>query len=140
MKKNLITVLKKLLAAFGGEETNSNNAVEVIDKIADSVEQGSGGSGGGALICTDTNGTLDKTMNEIQTAYISGRTVIIHVFASPSYFSVARLVCVYYDDRNKNYTGYLQSDGNDIKYSVSEATEEAALDAYPIMQQPNNEH
>ena len=23
---------------FGGEETNSNNAVEVIDKIADSVE------------------------------------------------------------------------------------------------------
>jgi hypothetical protein len=38
MKKNLITVLKKLLAAFGGEDTNSNNAVEIVDKIADSVE------------------------------------------------------------------------------------------------------
>lgn len=37
MKKNLITVLKKLLAAFGGEETQSNNAVEVIDKIADAA-------------------------------------------------------------------------------------------------------
>ena len=37
MKKNLITVLKKLLAAFGGEDTQSNNAVEVIDKIADAA-------------------------------------------------------------------------------------------------------
>lgn len=37
MKKNLITVLKKLLAAFGGEETQSDNAVEVIDKIADAA-------------------------------------------------------------------------------------------------------
>lgn len=48
MKKNLITVLKKLLTAFGGEDTNSNNAVDLVDKIADQVGEGGGSSGGSA--------------------------------------------------------------------------------------------
>lgn len=43
MKKNLIDALKKLLEAFGGENTNSNNAVEIIDKIADQVKESGGG-------------------------------------------------------------------------------------------------
>lgn len=63
MKKNLIIALKNLLKAFGGEETNSNNAVEVIDKIADSVEQSGGGSGGPFMVTwTSTNPyTTNKT-------------------------------------------------------------------------------
>ena len=42
MKKNLITVLKKLLKAFGGDdESVKNNAVDIIDKIADNASGGS---------------------------------------------------------------------------------------------------
>jgi hypothetical protein len=40
---------------------------------------GGGGSGGGVLMVTDTNGTLDKTMGEIQDAYLAGKRVIISV-------------------------------------------------------------
>lgn len=78
MKKNLITVLKKLLAAFGGEDTQSNNAVEIIDKIADSVEQGGGSSGGNSpfvfTITATSEGknpptySCDKTHTEIYDA------------------------------------------------------------------------
>jgi hypothetical protein len=35
MKKNLIISLKKLLKAFGGEDIDSNNAVDIIDEIAE---------------------------------------------------------------------------------------------------------
>lgn len=59
MKKNLITVLKKLLAAFGGEDTQSNNAVEVIDKIADAA-----------------NGVTEKELPEA-TAEDVGKAVIV---------------------------------------------------------------
>lgn len=54
-----------------------------IGKSGDKTEvlidgQPGGGSGGGVLICTqDDNGTLDKTVGQIQTAYYSGKPVIV---------------------------------------------------------------
>lgn len=53
-KKNLITVLKKLLKAFGGDDAKvKNNAVDIIDKIADNVSSGSSGSGNVLTLYSD---------------------------------------------------------------------------------------
>ena len=98
--------------------------------------QPGGGSGNGVLICTDTNGTLDKTMGEIQTAYHSGKTIIIDF--TDYTVCVIGLKDVFYDGRMAQ--GFLRiaeltADGDIwsfVTYWVSEETEEAALSAYPI--------
>ena len=37
MKKNLLTSLKELLKAYGGENSNKNNAVQIIDEITETL-------------------------------------------------------------------------------------------------------
>lgn len=132
MKKSLISAIKKLLAKLGAEEVEGNNLVEVIDSGADAIE-GGGSSGGGVLICTDTEGTLDKTMGEIQTAYVSGRSIII--YGGFYYSSVISVQPVREHEKTHNYNGVVQrGTNNDNTYEVTEATEEDALAAYPTLQ------
>lgn len=40
--------------------------------VSKAVPQSGGGSGGGVLVVTDTNGTLDKTWQEIRDAFVTG--------------------------------------------------------------------
>ena len=42
------------------------------------LEWAEGGSGGGVLVVTDTDGTLDKTWTEIKNALLSGSAIILH--------------------------------------------------------------
>ena len=84
MKKNLINALKKLLVAFGGNGKEvTNNAVDIVDKIADQVGEGnnatgSGGSGGLYVTITEIDQNtlkIDKTYNEIIEAINSNKNV-----------------------------------------------------------------
>ena len=126
---------------------NFENSVEEtpdlqISKSGDKTEvlidgqPGSGGSGGGVLICIDTNGTLDKTMGEIQEAKNSGK--IIYISIDDDVYVFQSLVILYYPisyiPKNQLYRGILgvaDEFGGFLRYSVGEATEEAALSAYP---------
>lgn len=101
MKKNLITVLKKLLKAFGGDdESVKNNAVDIIDKIADNAS-GGGSSSAPYIVNMISVGhgryDADKTWQEIHDAYMSGIPVFIHLpdttyeeytYNKDSYFTV----------------------------------------------------
>lgn len=82
-KKNLITALKKLYTAFGGQEEVKNNAVDIIDKTADIIEEGSSGGGGAFVVdyvsTGDGNYTFSKTWSEIQTAEQSGKIVLLRL-------------------------------------------------------------
>lgn len=49
---------------------------EVIALIKALGGSGGGGSGGGVLVVTNTNGTLDKTWQEIHDAFVSGGCLI----------------------------------------------------------------
>ena len=54
-------------------ETTSADAYPTSSSISDST---GGGSSGGVLVVTDTDGTLDKTWQEIHDAVLSGSAVI----------------------------------------------------------------
>jgi hypothetical protein len=101
------------------------------------------GGGGGVLMVTDTGGTLDKTMGEIQDAYLAGKRVIINT----SDGSVARdVIGINPIFRGKStYEGVVETYfiGNVnsqfaiflLTYNVfGEETEEAARNAYPVFQ------
>lgn len=91
--------------------------------------------GGGVLICTDTNGTLDKTMGEIQAAFLlNSRIDLQHNSGGGVLHSIAvNLLEVHFDERSNTYDGSVTF-ANGVKlYSVSAATEAAALAAYPIL-------
>lgn len=55
---------------------------------------GGGSSGGGALVATDTDGTLDKTWQEIHDALLTGGAIILQVDGQDAYcytvFSVTK--------------------------------------------------
>ncbi len=113
-----------------------------ISKSGDKTEvlidgqPGSGGSGGGVLICTDTDGTLDKTMGEIQEAINSGK--IIYISIDNGLYVFQSLVIMYYpiryipkDQLYHGTIGIADEVTGFLQYDVGEATEEAALSAYP---------
>lgn len=86
--------------------------------------------GGGALICTDTNGTLDKTMGEIQAAAQAGVPVVV---LQTDNMRVVVTVVYVHQGISTTYTGQLQLWGGS-SYGVTETTEAGALAAYPIYQ------
>ena len=81
-KKNLITALKKLYTAFGGNEEVKDNAVDIVDKIADQVEEGgSSGSDNGVYYVTftlneDDEFVPDKSIEEMTQALNDGMYLV----------------------------------------------------------------
>lgn len=126
MKKNLITVLKKLLKAFGGDdESVKNNAVDIIDKIADNASS----SGGGNVVVLETeeydSGFCTKnTWQEIYDLMQAGTVVYLN-FSTPSfnpdseYYSnnivqvaLAQYMADYYPNPLYHYFLYLVGDSD----------------------------
>lgn len=73
-----VTRLQKFLAAIAGDGVAPNPITDkekLLHNIAENVNNG-GGSGGGVLVVTDTDGTLDKTWTEIYNGMASGVVVI----------------------------------------------------------------
>lgn len=108
MKKNLIKSLKELLEALGGETSDKNTLVGVIDDITNQVtenkeeekEEDSDESSNTLFITgiTDgTNVTMDKTWNEIKEAFAAGKTLLYAHDAQQTdeYFRLSTVVFVY---------------------------------------------
>lgn len=91
--------------------------------------QESGGGSNAPLICTDTGGTLDKTMGEIQAAFFSGRLVIRYEGEGYSALIPTAFTPVYFSPKTDSYLGDVTI--GVVDYRVDESTEEAALAAYP---------
>ncbi len=74
------TRLERFLAAAAGVDgITLDEPVTRIEKYLYKIAQGGGSGGGGSggvLVVTDTNGTLDKTWQEIHDAMLSGGAVI----------------------------------------------------------------
>lgn len=67
------TRIERFLAAAAGVEGITLDEPETrIEKYLYKIAQGGGGSGGGVLVVTDVDGTLDKTWQEIHDAMLSG--------------------------------------------------------------------
>ena len=93
-------------------------------------QPGSGGSNA-PLICTDTAGTLDKTMGEIQTAYISGKNIFV-VDGSISFLAVEVEPVFLGKGEYVGGVGVLAGFDSSLRYyGTAGQTEEIALAAYP---------
>ena len=115
--------------------------MNIIDILMAKVLSGGGGgggdgSGGGVLMVTDTNRTLDKTMGEIQDAYLAGKRVIINTgMIARDVIGVAPV-----ELGRTGYSGVVETYNYDSinqmlilkRYPVSGETEEAARNAYPV--------
>lgn len=81
-----------------------------------------GGSGGGVLVVTDTNGTLDKTWQEIHDAMLSGGAVV-----SYSETDTGSIDATVYDPKGGVYTIVARAG---VAYKVYSA---ASADGYPAL-------
>lgn len=63
-----ITRKETFLAKAGGQDVTTPTPVTREEYFLNEIAKGGGGSGGGVLVVTDTNGTLDKTWQEIYDA------------------------------------------------------------------------
>ena len=133
---------------LGDTEITSENVLptptsEDVGKVPTVQEDGSyalanAGGSNAPLICTDTEGTLDKTMNEIQTAYLAGTPVFVIVNDGrfDTYSSVALLIPVQSYEVPGGATRYMgavySSEDMETPYHVmSDNTESECLAAYP---------
>ena len=97
MKKSLITSLKELLEALGGEKSEKKNIVEVVDEITEQVgnnkeedEEATTKATAfvvhatGEVTSTPSAITCDKTFAELTEAYNIGRPLFLeHISATP---------------------------------------------------------
>lgn len=97
MKKNLLTSLKELLEALGGEKSNQTNIVGVVDEITEQIgnkqEEDSEATmkatafvvhAAGEVTSTPSTITCDKTFAELTEAYNIGRPLFLeHISAAP---------------------------------------------------------
>lgn len=97
MKKSLITSLKELLEALGGEKSEKKNIVEVVDEITEQVgnnkeedEEATTKAtafvvhAAGEVTSTPSAITCDKTFAELTEAYNIGRPLFLeHISAAP---------------------------------------------------------
>lgn len=97
MKKSLITSLKELLEALGGEKSEKKNIVEVVDEITEQVgnnkeedEEATTKAtafvihAAGEVTSTPSAITCDKTFTELTEAYNIGRPLFLeHISATP---------------------------------------------------------
>ena len=74
-----------------------------------------GGSGGGVLVVTDTEGTLDKTLQEIHDAMLSGGAVV----SATNPARVDQVIEASFDDRANAYDLIVRGD---LYYSASSAS------------------
>lgn len=85
VKKTLISAVKKFVKALGGQDNDSDNLVEVIDKAADDISEGSesgSSSENGMVISVIGPGSsaefyLEKTWQEIYDLLSNGTTLYI---------------------------------------------------------------
>ena len=87
-------------------------------EIIDAIKAG-GGSGGGVLVVTDTDGTLDKTWHEIHDAMLVGGAVVSS--GDDAYVADS----AYYDAENSEYTVTAPTGSN---YYVA-----SSADGYPTL-------
>lgn len=123
--------------------TRIEQYLDYIAKNGGSGGGGGGSGGGGVLLVTDTDGTLDKTMGEIQDAYLAGKRVII----SSGVF-VKDVTGINPIELGKGeYFGHVETyerthiDASNVNskliyalatYHVAAETEEAARNTYPV--------
>ena len=84
-------------------------------EIIDAIKVGGGGSGGGVLVVTDTEGTLDKTWQEIHDAMLSGGAAIHRERDQSEIVSVIRLASY------SRHEGYVVATAGDA-YSATSAS------------------
>jgi hypothetical protein len=119
------TRLERFLAAAAGMEgITLDEPVTRIEKYLYKIAQGSGGgSGGGVLVVTDTDRTLDKTWQEIHDAMLTGLVVIQGGSMDSGINTVTQ---VYYDKKGGAYKVHGGSSGN-----WSPAYTASSADGYP---------
>lgn len=78
MKKNLIKSLKNLLKAYGGENSNKNNAVQIIDEITETL--------GGETTSKSKNlvEAIDKLSNQVSEGGSGGNPNRVQVIEGPA--------------------------------------------------------
>lgn len=119
-----LTELKRVVSALGGTPAESDTNDESIGKIADALENGSGG-GGGVLVVHETTDedsgitTLDKTWQELFDAKLA-----ICLFEREGYFRVSIMG---YCDSDDFAVGFTKVDGG----STTDYTSESA-NSYPV--------
>lgn len=134
MKKNLIKSLKELLEALGGETSDKNTLVGVIDDITNQVtenkeEEDSDESSNTLFITGITDGinvTMDKTWNEIKEAFAAGKTLLYAHDAQQTdeYFRLSTVVFVYGSTRTNEY-GVIVCSGTTLEnYQTNSADEQ----------------
>ena len=84
-----------------------------------------GSSGGGVLVVTDTDGTLDKTAGEIMSAYTNG--VVVVNIESDGYIDRAIIVDAHYNPDETNHYSFGVYMGSYVTYYAENSTD------YPIM-------
>lgn len=96
------------------------------------IAENGGGGGGGVLMVTDNDGTLDKTMGEIQDAFLAGRRILI--YADSMYSSVVSVAPPILE--KQSYSGFIHTlVWSGLKeYVAFGDTEEAARNAYPAFE------
>ena len=70
------TALRDLYVKLGGNIADVAEENDINRLIRDLGDVAGGGGGGGVLVVTDTDGTLDKTWQEIHDAMLTGGAVI----------------------------------------------------------------
>ena len=85
-------------------------------EIIDAIKVGGGGSGGGVLVVTDTDGTLDKTWQEIHDAMLVGVVIV-----NRGEGGIHAVIGGGYDSKQ----GYILSVGRNSSYTA------ATADGYP---------
>lgn len=121
MKKNLIKSLKELLEALGGETSDKNTLVGVIDDITNQVtenkeeEEEDSDESSNILFITGitdgTNVTMDKTWNEIKEAFAAGKTLLYahDVQQTDEYFRLSSVVFVCGSTGTNEYSVFVYS-------------------------------
>ena len=114
---SIVDALKKLVVAFGGadkpEAVPGSNVAEVIEELAKNPPSGSGGNAP-LILHIDENPDsmrLDKTYQEIEDAFLSGRSIFLY---NPD---GEELDSYQYDFLNA-FGLYFDADSNDYLYFV----------------------
>ena len=91
------------------EDADKGKYLHANESTGDLEWETPGGSGGGVLVVTDTDGTLDKTWQEIHDAMLSGGAVVYNELPFPN----ARSVLGFFENSNgKEYSVFVGYHGD----------------------------
>lgn len=129
MDMNTIALIKGLAGnGGGGSSLPTNPAQDGTYALQNTVSSGTStlswasGSSGGVLVVTITNGTLDKTWQEIYDAMQNG--VVVLQYDNPP----TKALCGYATYQTKTAT-------YDVVFANSTACATSSADGYPVMQE-----